>query len=727
MMFSSPRNLMTLGLISGMAVTPMLTAQAAEPIRMATFPELSPDGSRILFAWKGDIWTALAEGGKASRLTTHPANDFAPRFTPDGQSICFGSTREGGYQIFQMPAQGGKAKQITFHTEGSFLEDIAPDGKSLLIRGVRDFTGRKPYRLYHINLQGNSKEKMVFPAYAENGRFSHDGKSIIFTREGAQTYRKGYYGTQASQVWTWNAQGNDSFQQPVSNEYGCRTPLYHGQEGNFFYTLGSTNGFNLWHHDAASDINQQVTRFEDDSVLQPAIADNGSAIIFRHLFDLYLLPLSAGKVTDAKPQKLNLWHEEDLEEKSHEDRAIKTTSDLSFSPSGLEIVFVAEGDLWAMDTILRKPNRLTNTPGHENDVWFSHDGKSIFYVYDNGIDKEIRRLSKTKDEQFWWDAEEFKHTLIIPASERPLHIIPGPKGKQIAYTTYPGNLWLSKPDGSDRTRLLESWSAPSVQWSPDGKWLAYSTQDNNFNPDVFIISTDGQSAPVNISLHPDVDFSPVWSPNGRRIAFVGRHHKENYDIFYLDLYKSDAIKDKDGETRDKARKAMQKDPAYQKKKPAKKTKPDAKEVVKKAIKNLTGKQKEKKEDKKKAKKKEPETFALEHVHQRLQRLQVKGTSPSRLIWSHDSKRILFQSRTRGSKTIYAIEAKSSAKPAKYADGTGTPIRMDKSGKLYMLSDGLPAVLSKGKIAKYPFTIYTERDSFPMETHGLSHRLEHHEG
>jgi len=673
-------------------------SSASQPIRTASYPALSPDGSSILFSWKGDIWRASSEGGQAARLTTHPAWDFAPQYSPDGTSICFGSTRAGGYQVFEMSADGGNARQITFHSEGSFLQDIAPNGKSILVRGPRDFPGRRPDRLYQVNLDAKSPEKIAFNAYAQNGKFSPDGKSILFTREGVETYRKGYRGTMSSQVWRWNS---DGFSQTATNDHGCRTPFYYpgdkGESKGFFFTQGSPNGFNLWFHDNASDTQRQVTHFTDDSVLQPAIARNGSTIIFRHLFDLYVMPLTQADQTTIAPQKLTLFHDEDLDEKTDQEMVISKTSDISFSPSGLEIVFTAEGDLWAMDTILKNPHRLTTTAGHEKDVWFSHDGKSILYIYDNGIDTEIRRLKKSKSIQFWWEAEDCKHTVVVKATDRPINIYPDPKGKKIAYTTYPGNLWISKPDGSEPIRMLESWDTPSVQWSPDGKWLAYTAQDNDFNPDIYLTPADGSSPPINISQHPDIDHSPVWSPDGRRLAFVGRHHKEEYDIFYLDLYKSDEVKDKDGETRELAQKAMAKDPAYKKE--------SVKKTVKKAIKTLT-------EDKKK---KEPEAFDLENTHQRIRRIKLKGISPKSLIWKSDSKSILFQSSSsqsssrKSSKVTYTVEAKSGGTPKKIADATGSPVRMDSKGKLYWISDGVPAVLAEGKNTKYPFTIYTHRD------------------
>lgn len=674
-----------------------LLSYGSQAIHMASHPTLSPDGSTILFSWQGDIWSASSAGGQAKRITTHPAVDFSPRFTPDGKSICFGSTRAGGYQVFIKPTQGGTARQITHHSEGSLIEDITPDGTSILVRGLRDYPGRKPYRFFNVPIDGKSPEQLVFNAYAENGRYSPDGKSIIFTRGGAQKYRKGYKGTQSSQVWIWDGQGN--FSQPVTSDYGCRTPLYHSDAQQFFYTQGGPNGFNLWSHDLVSQQNTQITHFDDDSVMQLGIAKNGSKIVFRHLFDLYTLDLEQAPDSPSKPVKLELWHNEDLTGKHHHERIIKKTSDIAFSPSGLEIAFTAEGDIWAMDTILRKPRQLTNTPGYEKDIWFSHDGKSILYLYDDGIHTEVRQLQKSDPKQYWWEAEKCEHSTIIKPDQNPIGIIPGPKGKKLAYISYPATLWISEMDGSNPVRMLESWDVPNVKWSPDGQWITYAVQDDNFNPDVFIAKADGTEAPVNVSSHPNIDFNPVWSPNGRRLAFVGKHHNREFDIFYVELYKKDDNKDKEAKTREQARKAMKSDPAY---KPAEQA--GAKKMVKKAIATLTKDKEDKGENKKEEK---PQGYDLDQIHERVHRIPLKGIMPTKLIWSHDSKSILYQPSK--AKSIYSVEASPKGKPVKLADATGSPVMMNSKGKLYWLSDGVPAAFERKKNTKYPFSIYTNRD------------------
>ena len=94
---------------------------------------------------------------------------------------------------------------------------------------------------------------------------------------------------------------------------------------------------------------------------------------------------------------------------------------------------------------------------------------------------------------------------------------------------------VAKPDGSEARPLLEKWDSPSYVWSPKGKYLAYSVEDENYNSDVFIVATDGKSEPVNVSRHPDSDYSPKWSPDGKTLAFVGRRHSTDTDLFFVHL------------------------------------------------------------------------------------------------------------------------------------------------------------------------------------------------
>src|ERR1700730_18441370 len=53
--------------------------------------DVSPDGRTLVFDLLGDIYALPIEGGAAKALTSCPAYDSHPRFSPDGKAIAFTS------------------------------------------------------------------------------------------------------------------------------------------------------------------------------------------------------------------------------------------------------------------------------------------------------------------------------------------------------------------------------------------------------------------------------------------------------------------------------------------------------------------------------------------------------------------------------------------------------------------------------------------------------------
>ena len=104
-------------------------------------PRISPDGQTVAFTVSvpsldsdrniSRIWSVPAAGGNARELTSGPGSDRAPRWSPDGTTIAFISTRDGGAQIWRMPAGGGDATKVT--TVATGVNDFmwAPDGRTI--------------------------------------------------------------------------------------------------------------------------------------------------------------------------------------------------------------------------------------------------------------------------------------------------------------------------------------------------------------------------------------------------------------------------------------------------------------------------------------------------------------------------------------------------------------------------------------------------------------------
>ena len=90
----------------------------------------SPDGRRLaidmLEDGNWDIYVVSPAGGKPLRLTTHPADDFAPRWSRDGSVVYFESRRGGPTDVWKVSAAGGEPVRIT--REGGFHPAESPDG-----------------------------------------------------------------------------------------------------------------------------------------------------------------------------------------------------------------------------------------------------------------------------------------------------------------------------------------------------------------------------------------------------------------------------------------------------------------------------------------------------------------------------------------------------------------------------------------------------------------------
>ena len=106
-------------------------------------PQVSPDGSLVVYqlttvdadANKSStaLWLAATDGKTPPRQLTNPSGkkDTHPRWSPDGKSILFESTRPGTPQLFAIDLAGGEARQLTHISTGAGTAVWAPDGKSV--------------------------------------------------------------------------------------------------------------------------------------------------------------------------------------------------------------------------------------------------------------------------------------------------------------------------------------------------------------------------------------------------------------------------------------------------------------------------------------------------------------------------------------------------------------------------------------------------------------------
>ena len=80
-------------------------------------PAWSPDGTRIAFVSDRDgnfeVYVMNADGSGLTRLTDDPASDDSPAWSPDGSRIAFHSDRDGNSEVYVMNADGTGLTRLT--------------------------------------------------------------------------------------------------------------------------------------------------------------------------------------------------------------------------------------------------------------------------------------------------------------------------------------------------------------------------------------------------------------------------------------------------------------------------------------------------------------------------------------------------------------------------------------------------------------------------------------
>lgn len=653
-----------------------VTLLARTPIQLAQEPALSPDGKTLVFSWRGDLWTVPSAGGVARALTRHPGRDTSPVFSPDGKRLAFLSDRQAGPQVYLMPAGGGAPEQLTAHTEGYALDGWYPDGSALLVSAERDYShyARAGVRFFRIPVAGPAAEVPLFDDYGRTGELSPDGRRLLFTREGEQWFRQGYRGSQASQIWLYELESG-TFTELVAEETSARSPRWRPDGKGFYFVSGRSGAANLWAFEFAGGRRTQLTSFADDAVLTPAVSRDGSTIVFRHGFDLYRLDVGRGQ----PPVKLELWDDSDPRAAGVERRTLATATEVAFSDDGLEVAFIAGGDLWVMDTVLREPRQITRTPEEERDPVFAPDGRSIHFVSDQGGRSDIWRAERARPDDYWWRNDRFTLTRVTddPAVEQDLQW--SPDGKRLAFVKERGDLWTMDPDGGNARLVRPSWSVPQYQWSPDGKWFAAALNDADFNSDIWIFPSDGSGAAVNVSRHPDNEGSPAWSPDGRVLAFTGRRVETEVDIHYVWLRAEDDGRDRRDRTLAKAvekmAKARKKEPARSEKKES----GDGAEPANPAPETKQGKAGPRTSTTVRAARPADVRIDFARIHERVRRISIPNSAERELVWSPDGKKLAFAATVDGRRGTYTVEFPDELRPRFLASETGAQARWLENG------------------------------------------------
>jgi Tol biopolymer transport system component/C-terminal processing protease CtpA/Prc len=381
---------------------------------------LSPDGKKIAFAARGEIFAASAkDGGDAVRITSTPALEREVAWSPDSRKLVYTSERDpanpssgsGPAHLVLYDFATQKETPLTSGSEADYGPRFSPDGKSIaFLRG-----GTELRVLTLESKQERSLARGIIADPVSLGRplaWSPDGKWLAFFNAGTRGF---------SNVSVVTAGGGDA--KPVSflaNENA--NGLVWSPDGTFllFDTGQRTEISQL----ARVDLVLKTPKFREDQfrdlfnedqtprrlATPPATTDEVAPKPGASSADA-TLAAKAGEKTDkpARPVEISF---DDIRERLSLVPTGLDVGQASISPDGKTVVMIAGAAgqqnlyAWSLDETARErpvARQLTTTAGGKSDVTFTPDSKEVYYLDDGRVNavaldrRETRAVNVTAE------------------------------------------------------------------------------------------------------------------------------------------------------------------------------------------------------------------------------------------------------------------------------------------------------------------------------------------
>jgi eukaryotic-like serine/threonine-protein kinase len=347
-------------------------------------PSLSPDGREVAFCWNGekqgrnyDIYVQRISDETPQRLTTDPAPDVYPNWSPDGNKIAF--LRDGF--LYLISPRGGAERKLTEVTLPNYAWD--PDGKSIGIpeRNSQD----EPYAIWLVSAEtGERIRRLTAPPAGIVGdrccSFSPDGKFLAFCRIKAVTFGLGDIyiqaldnGTRKGEAW------------PLTSELRVRGPLGWTLDSREVVYISDRDGSpGLWRIRASPGAESQRIPGTDDTNNLSISMHPPERLVYQKFYsdsDIYRMDIPPTAKASAPATRIIASSQRD--------------GDPELSPDGTKIVFNSTRsgycELFLCKADGASPVQLTSFAGARSagaPVW-SHDGKYIAFDSDSGGNLDI--------------------------------------------------------------------------------------------------------------------------------------------------------------------------------------------------------------------------------------------------------------------------------------------------------------------------------------------------
>jgi len=405
------------------------TVATVGPRAIYNTPVFSPDHKRLavsktdLDKENSDLWVFDVATGKAIQLTSSQSREStnAPAWSPDGGHVAYVALRGGNFGIYQKASDGRGDEELLYKLPGTgTITDWSMDGKYLNFFST-DLSGGTLYAL-PLDAAGERKPIEVYksPKQIQGGRFSPNDRFVAyFSNESGrnEVYVRPFDPSAGP--------GGPATRQWQISDQGTAGMAFWRRDGKELYYLGADRGI----------MSVSVST-------APAFEAGKPKVVFRPSEEIAISPGTA-----------------------------------SISRDGERFVIAVPPPRLRQLTILDRQGKVVKTvgePGVYGQPGLSPDGTRI---------AATRTDPKTGNLDIWtWDIATGKGYAVTDSVWPDFSPVWSPDGKQIAFVStreqYSG-IYRKAWDGTGEEELLFRYTPGAgigfSDWSPDGKFLTFST------------------------------------------------------------------------------------------------------------------------------------------------------------------------------------------------------------------------------------------------------------
>jgi Tol biopolymer transport system component/predicted Ser/Thr protein kinase len=497
-----------------MTITPFTTDGGYK-----AFPQLSPDGEKVAYEWRGDIYVkALGVGTRPFRLTEHESLDSHPVWSPDGRQIAFrrglpAFNRRGASTLYTVPALGGQERKLV---------DVAGPGLSWLPDGhwlaFVEKPPTAPRRVTRLQLETLVKEPLTSPpsdsrwgdAYPA---ISPDGTMVAFARSGP-------VGWADVDVWVQSVNGKEARRLTTRGYQRCQALTWAADGDSILFTAGPQDRQRTWRVGLNGGEPEPVLGMGVEALF-PSV--RGHRMVFQQRtsqpMDLWRIP--ARRTADGSPTPERL--------------VASSTFDgnADYSPDGRRIAFCSMrgGDLsniWICDSDGSNPVQLTRFERGSGTPRWSPDGHRIVFDSDEAGDQDLYVIA----------ADGGLPRRLTPESSADVMGTWSRDGGWIYFQSDrsgTAQIWKIPAEGGEAVQVTEGGGVYAVE-SWDGRWVYCSREGSS--PGLWRVPVSGGEEEQVFAVVDLEGSSLAMSPGGlyyqtQRSAWD--HGLAEYSIRFLDL------------------------------------------------------------------------------------------------------------------------------------------------------------------------------------------------